>query len=324
MSRTAFVTGVSGFAGRHLARRLVDDGWTVVGTVRSRTCGVAEVIEHRLDIEDRQALRAIVHDVAPDVVFHLAAVVDTVTTPDVVELHRVNTLGTVAVLEALRKAPSRPRIIYTSSAFAYGFTAEAEQPVVEDQPLRPLTPYGSSKVAGEAIALQFGRETGMPVTVTRAFQHTGPGHVGAYALADWARQLAEIEAGSGQGAIRCGNIEVERDYCDVRDVAAAYVAVAERGAAGAAYNVASGVPVSMRTLLEGLIRAFGVDVDIEVDPARLRRVDQPRFYADVSRVRTDTGWAPEHSLEDTLAALAAFWRDLSRPQPSPGAPDVLP
>ena len=304
----ALVTGVSGFAGRHLARLLLDDGWEVAGTVRSRASGLPEVAEHRVEIGDRAALAALVGDVGPDVVFHLAAIVDTVTTPDVVELHRANTLGTVALLEALRDTGARPRVLYASSAFAYGHTAEEEQPVREDQPLRPVTPYGSSKAAGEAIALQFGRETGTEVLVTRAFQHTGPGHVGAYALADWARQLADIEAGPGRGVIRCGNIDVERDYCDVRDVAAAYAAVTARGTAGAVYNVASGEPVTMRALLEGLIRAFGVDASIEVDAARLRRVDQPRFFADVSRLKADTGWAPAHSLDETLAALAGFWR----------------
>jgi GDP-4-dehydro-6-deoxy-D-mannose reductase len=308
MSRTALITGVSGFAGGHLARRLLDDGWNVAGTVHSRTARIPEIAEHRVEIDDRDVLAGLVAGLEPDVVFHLAAVVDTVTTPDVVDLHRVNTLGTVAVLEALRELQRKPRFIYTSSAFAYGFTAPEEQPVREDQPLRPLTPYGSSKVAGEAIALQFARETGTEVVVTRAFQHTGPGHVGAYALADWAQQLAEIEAADGAGVIRCGNIDVERDYCDVRDVAGAYVAVARDGAAGAVYNVASGVPVTMRALLERLIRAFGVDVAIEVDESRLRKVDQPRFFADVSRLREDTGWAPEHDLDDTLAALAEFWR----------------
>jgi len=308
VSRRALITGVSGFAGRHLARRLVDDGWEVAGTVRSRGADVPGVAEHRIQIDDRDRLRDLVAEVSPDAVFHLAAIVDTVTTPDVVELHRVNTLGTVALLEALRGHEPRPRVLYASSAFAYGHTAPDEQPVREEQPLRPLTPYGASKAAGEAIALQFGRETGTEVLVTRAFQHTGPRHVGAYALADWAQQLAEIEAGPGSGAIRCGNIDVERDYCDVRDVAAAYVAVLERGRPGTAYNVASGVPVTMRALLEGLIRAFGVDVTIEVDQSRLRKVDQPQFYADVSRLKADTGWAPRHTIDDALAALADFWR----------------
>lgn len=308
MSRRALITGMSGFAGRQLADQLVREGWTVAGTVRSRSSGLAGVQEHRLEIDDRASLAALMGELRPDVVFHLAAIVDTVLTPDVLELHRVNTLGTVAVLEAVRELGDRPRVLHASSAFAYGFTPDAAQPVSEDEPLRPVTPYGASKAAGEAIALAFGRETGTEVVVTRAFQHTGPGHVGAYALADWAQQLARIEADGGRGTIHCGNVDVARDYCDVRDIAGAYRAVAERGRAGTVYNVASGVPVTMRALLEGLIRAFGVDVEIEVDAARLRKVDQPRFFADVARVRADTGWEPQYSLEATLAALAESWR----------------
>ena len=308
MSRRALITGVSGFAGRRLAEQLVADGWIVAGTVRSRRSGIAGVQEHVLEIDDRDGLTALAAELRPQAVFHLAAIVDTVVTPDVLELHRTNTLGTVAVLEAIRGLPEAPRVLYASSAFAYGFTPDDAQPVAEEQSLRPVTPYGASKAAGEAIALAFGRETGTDVMVSRAFQHTGPEHVGAYALADWAQQLAEIEAGGGRGAIRCGNIDVARDYCDVRDVASAYRAIVDRGRAGAVYNVASGVPVTMRALLEGLIAAFGVEVGIEVDASRLRKVDQPRFFADVARLHADTGWRPDHSLEETLAALADYWR----------------
>lgn len=312
MSGTALVTGVSGFAGRQVARLLVDADWTVVGTVGRRRSGVAGVEEHQVDIADESALRAVVERSAPTVIFHLAAIVDTVTTPDVVELHRVNTLGTVALLEALRASEGPTRMLYASSAFAYGLTAPDVQPVGEDEPLRPLTPYGASKAAGEMIALQFGRETGAEVVVTRAFQHTGDGHVGAYALADWAHQLASIEAGPGSGTIRCGNIDVERDYLDVVDVAGAYLAVAERGQPGEVYNVGSGTSVSMRSLLEGLVAAFDVDVRIEVDESRLRKVDQPRFYADIAKLRADTGWKPARSPDETLRSLAEFWRDRVR------------
>jgi GDP-4-dehydro-6-deoxy-D-mannose reductase len=298
------VTGVSGFAGRHLARRLTAEGWSVAGTVRTRPAGIAGVEEHRLEIDDRDALRAVVEAFAPEVVYHLAAIVDTVHTRDVLHLHRTNTMGTVAVLEALRDAGSPARVLYASSAFAYGRTAPEMQPVPESAPLEPLTPYGASKAAGEAIVLQWARETGREVVVTRAFQHTGPGHVGAYAMADWAAQIAR-----GASVIRCGNIDVARDYLDVRDVASAYHAVMERGHAGAVYNVGSGEPRTMRSLLEGLIEAFGGGAAIEVDPARLRAIDQPTFYADASRLAAHTGWRPEYRMEDTLRDLAAFWRE---------------
>jgi nucleoside-diphosphate-sugar epimerase len=304
----ALVTGAGGFAGRQLVRQLVEDGWEVAGTIRTRSSGVPNVSEHRVDITDQDALTALVSEVDPDLVCHLVAIVDTVTTPDVIRLYETNTLGTVAILEAMRAARSNARFLYTSTSFVYGSSSPGEQPVREDHPLRPLTPYGASKAAGETVARQHARQTGTEVVIARAFQHTGPGHVGAYAMADWARQLAEIESGPGSGVIRCGNIEVERDYLDVRDVASAYRDVALGGRPCEAYNVSSDVPRSMRSLLEGLIEAFDVQVEIEIDPDRFRSVDQQVFYGDSSKARSETGWKPSHEIERTLADLADFWR----------------
>jgi GDP-4-dehydro-6-deoxy-D-mannose reductase len=208
----------------------------------------------------------------------------------------------------MRDAGSHARLLFASSAFVYGVTGPDEQPLSEDRPLRPLTPYGASKVASEAIVTQRDRSGTGESVIARAFQHTGPGHVGAYALADWACQIAEIEAGRRSGPIRCGNLDVERDYLDVRDVAAGYLAAGTAGGAGEIYNIASGAPSSMRFLLESLIEAFGVDVEIEVDAARMRSVDQPRVYGDASKLRRDTGWAPAVDIRRSLADLAVFWR----------------
>ena len=312
MSTRALITGVSGFAGRRLAALLTEQGHTVAGTIQSNGSGVEGVEEHALDIEDLDGLAALIGAFRPDVVYHLAAIVDTVTTPSVMRLHRVNTMGTVAVTEALRDAGSEARLLFTSSSFAYGGTSPDEQPVRESQPLRPVTPYGASKAAAEEIVWQFARQTGAEVVVTRAFQHTGPGHTGEYAMADWARQLAEMERAGGAGTIHCGNLDVERDYLDVRDVAAAYAAAATHGRPGATYNVCSQVPRTMRSLLEGLIAAFGVDARIEVDPARLRPVDQPTFYGDRTALRTDTGWEAAIPFEQTLSDLAESTRLASK------------
>jgi GDP-4-dehydro-6-deoxy-D-mannose reductase len=308
VSGRAFVTGVSGFAGRQLAAQLVAAGWRVEGTVQTRTSGIAGVVEHRVRIDDSAALAGLLAPLAPDVVFHLAAIVDTVTTPDVGELHRVNTLGTRAVTDAMRAVAPDARLLFTSSSFAYGRTPADAQPVRESQPLEPLTPYGVSKAESEAIVAAFRAEAGADTVVTRAFQHSGPGHTGAYALADWARQLAAIERAGRRGTIATGNLDVARDYLDVRDVAAAYVAVAQRGRPGETYNVCSGDPVTMRELLLGLIEAFDLDVQIQTDPSRVRPTDQPVFVGDPSRLVADTGWAPRYSRADMLAALAATVR----------------
>ena len=306
--RRAFVTGVSGFAGRELATQLVAAGWHVEGTVNTRTSGVGEVSEHRVQIDDRDALARLLAAFAPDVVFHLAAIVDTVTTPDVDELHRVNTLGTVAVTEAMRAVAPHVRLVFTSSSFAYGRTSADDQPVRESHALEPITPYGVSKAESEAIVARFRDESAADTVITRAFQHSGPGHTGEYALADWARQLVAIERAGGTGTIVTGNLGVARDYLDVRDVASAYIAAAERGRPGETYNVCSGKPVTMRELLVGLIEAFGLDVRIETDPARIRAIDQPVFVGDPSKLRADTGWSPRFTQVEMLAALAASAR----------------
>ncbi|MGO4663038.1 NAD-dependent epimerase/dehydratase family protein [Terrabacter sp. 2TAF16] len=299
MTRHALVTGVSGFTGRHLARRLVADGWSVTGTARSRTSGVDGVDERHVDIDDWLGLRSLVGEVRPDVVYHLAAVVDTVTTPDLGLLYRTNTVGTAAVLDAVLRSGTAPRVLVASSAFAYGVVAEGADNIGEDTALAPITPYGASKAAAEAIARQWWRQTGVDLVVARGFQHTGPGHVGAYALADWARQLAR-----GATTLDVGNLDVVRDYLDVRDVAAAYLELADTGGPGEVYNVGSGVGRTMRQMLEGLVEAFDRDVEIRSDVGRFRPSDQPVFVADVAKLRRDTRWAPKHPIEQTLADLA--------------------
>lgn len=290
--RRALVTGVTGFAGLHLARLLLEDGWQVAGLARGGAAPEG-VDLHRGDIAD---VGEVIEQVRPSAVFHLAAIVDTVTTPSLEELERVNVGGTQAVVDAL--AGSDMRLVLASSAFVYGSTTPEEQPLSESQPLRPLTPYGETKVAAEQVALAY-----PGAVVARSFQHTGPGHVGAYALPDWAEQLAR-----GATTISTGNLDVERDYLDVRDVARAYAKLADCTAPERIYNVGSGTPVTMRALLEGLIEAFGTEAEIVTDPSRVRAVDQPKVVADHSLLTAATGWTPAIDLRTTLADLAAFWR----------------
>ncbi len=302
MSGRAFITGVSGFAGKHLARQLLADGWEVAGTVHSRTSGISAVREYRLELDDLDAVFRAISDYQPEDVYHLAAVVDTVVTPDVMALFRSNIMGTAATLEAVARIPAVERVLVASSALAYGRPKHDTGIASESDPLEPLTPYGASKAATEALALQWARQHSVKVIVARAFQQTGPEHVGGYALSDWASQLA-----NGATVLKVGDLEVWRDYLDVRDVASAYRALISQGRSGEAYNVGSGRPVRMRELLEGLIDAFGGTATIEVDPARLRAVDTPKFVADITKLASDTSWHPRFTLTETLADLASWW-----------------
>lgn len=137
MSQTAFITGVSGFVGAHLARHLLNNGWTVHGTVRRRSCPVEDVRTHTLEIDDVSALRSVIQLAQPERVYHLAAIVNTVTTPSAAQLHRVNVLGTVALLEALDGGSHSCHVLYASSSFAYGRTSPSDQPVSELAPCIP-------------------------------------------------------------------------------------------------------------------------------------------------------------------------------------------
>jgi GDP-4-dehydro-6-deoxy-D-mannose reductase len=301
----ALVTGASGFAGRHLSTQLLDQGWEVAGTFRHRE-PVAGVHPAQLTLDDIDGLRALVREFNPDVVYHLAALVDTVTTPDIITLYRTNTLGTVTVLEALKAAPSISRVLLASSAFVYG-RAKRPDAITETEALTPLTAYGASKVAAEEIGLQWARETGVDIVIARAFQHTGPGHVGRYALSEWAAQIS-----SGTTTVSVGNLDVVRDYLDVRDVVAAYRALVDRGRSGEAYNVASGIPRSMRSMLDGLIDGFGAAVSVTTDPSLFRPVDQPTFVADIHKISQETSWKPRIPMSRCLSDLAA-WQQPERP-----------
>lgn len=303
MTRRALVTGIGGFAGRHLAGRLLAEGWDVSGTVRPSTSSVAGFRCFPADVGDLTTLSEAIEVQRPDAVFHLAAVVETTTPRDVIELHRTNVLGTATVLEAIRRVGGVQRVLLASSAFVYGRMAGR---VDEDAPTIPLTPYGASKLAAETLALQWSLGSGIDVVVTRAFQHTGPGHRGAYAMAEWADRLVR-----GDRLLDVGDLSVERDYLDVRDVGAAYLAVMERGHAGGFYNVASGRARSMRTLLNSLLAQIGHDVEVRVDPDRIRRGEARRVVGDITAITRDTGWEPVLDLEATARDLLATARSRS-------------
>jgi GDP-4-dehydro-6-deoxy-D-mannose reductase len=191
------------------------------------------------------------------------------------------------------------RVLYASSAEAYGAREADAYPLRETLTPRPLTPYGASKIAGEAIALASARTYGIPTIVTRAFNHIGPGQDQRFAAASFAARLAVIAEG-GEPVLRVGNLAAQRDFLDVRDAAQAYVALLDRGESEEIYNVCSGVPVRMAELLRLLISVAHVPVEVREDPALLRVADTPCSYGDNAKLRETTGWAPSFTLLQSL------------------------
>jgi GDP-4-dehydro-6-deoxy-D-mannose reductase len=253
------------------------------------------------DVLDAGALRDAVREVRPDGLVHLAAVSSVGQSfGDTAEAWRTNVLGTVNVVEALCVEAPAARLLLVSTGDVYG-RAEVV-PTPEEAPVAPVSPYAASKAAAELAC------RGVDAIVARAFPHTGPGQDERFAIGSWTAQLARIRA-EGGGTLSVGDLDVERDLMDVRDVCRAYHLLLDPSVPSGTYNIASGRAVSLRRVVELLIEAGGVPVRVERDEARLRPAEVRVLAGDPSKLHAATGWAPEFPLERTLAdALEAAAR----------------
>ncbi len=311
MSGPVLVTGAAGFAGQHLVRLLAADGpvagWHRPGTTHPELDGVSWA---PVELLDRAAVAAAVRDLAPSAIYHLAGVPHVGDSwAHAEETLAGNVVGTLNLFDGLRAAGLTPRVLITSSATIYKPSTDA---LTEDAPVAPNTPYGTSKVAQEMVALGAWREHGIPVVITRSFNHIGPLQSPAFAAPGFARQLARIEAGLMPPTLMVGNLEALRDLSDVRDTVRAYRALMQSGRAGSCYNVCSGTAISMQAMLDGLRAHVRVPVTVMQDPARMRPADTPIVLGDRSRLTADTGWEPAYPLATTLADLVEYWREQAR------------
>jgi GDP-4-dehydro-6-deoxy-D-mannose reductase len=258
-------------------------------------------------------VRAALEEARPDLIFHLAgqaSVGESWKRPDVT--FAVNAAGALNLLEELHMLGLRPRVLLVGSSEQYGVVTPEENPVREDHPLRPVTPYAVAKAAQDMLGYQYYAGYALDVLRVRAFNHFGPWQPPAFVIASFARQIALIEAGRAEPVVRVGNLEARRDFLAVQDVVRAYLALAEHGRAGEAYNVGSGVALTIREILDSLIAEAAVPIRVEIDQALLRPLDVPIVYADTSRLRQDTGWAPALSVPAALAATLDYWRERVR------------
>jgi GDP-4-dehydro-6-deoxy-D-mannose reductase len=320
------VTGAGGFVGGHLAEFLHSEHPEVEvhgvslpqGSVAWRAAPGARMVE--ADLTDPAAARAVVEDVRPDRILHLAGQSSVhLSWLDPGGTLRSNVLGIVHLLDAVRALGLRPPALVVGSAEEYGPVGPDEMPIREETPLRPSSPYAVSKVAQGALALLYGPAGGMRVVLTRTFHHTGPGRGEAFAESSFARQIAEIEAGRREPVLRVGNLEAVRDFADVRDVVRAYWMLLDKGEGGRVYNVCSGRGRRIRELLDVLLAASVARVEVRTDPERLRPSDVPAQVGDPARLRAATGWEPRIPLERSLQDLLDDWRArvaASAPQPS--------
>jgi GDP-4-dehydro-6-deoxy-D-mannose reductase len=289
------VTGSSGFVGKWMTRHLFEVGDEVL------------TLDDGVDITDGEALSKAVIGAAPDAICHLAAQASVgASWSDASGTFAVNALGVVHLVEAAMACTVRPRVLLISSAEVYGLVAPADLPLEEDRAFAPASPYAASKAAAELVGLQAWLGSGLEVIRARPFNHTGAGQRPDFVVPSLARQVVEVRRHSWP-ALSAGNLDARRDICDVRDVVRAYRLLLDHGRPGAVYNVCRGESVAIREIAERLLRLEGLDVPVHVDPARVRAVDQPDLRGSRRLLEEATGWHPTITLDETLAAVLAWW-----------------
>jgi GDP-4-dehydro-6-deoxy-D-mannose reductase len=309
----ALITGITGFAGGHLAQILLDRGDEVFG-IAHRESGQPSHLSSEIslavaDLCDSNRVSHLLDVIQPEAIYHLAgqaSVSKAWANPwDTLEN---NIRPQLNILQAMIQQKLKARLLVVASNEVYGKIQEDQLPVKEDTPMRPDNPYGVSKVAQDALALQYHLSHGIDVLRVRAFNHIGPRQSPVFVAASLARQIAEIEAGLSEPVIRVGNLEVQRDFTDVVDVVRAYALLIEAGRSGDAYNVGTGRAYSIRYMLDVLLNYTELNISIQQDPTRMRPSDVPIIYADNRKLRTQTGWEPLYKFEDSLFRVLDYWR----------------
>jgi GDP-4-dehydro-6-deoxy-D-mannose reductase len=311
--RKILITGGTGFVGMHLIRFLKTSpvDISVLSSAASDSRESAKGVRfYQGDIRNGDDVCSIVRDVRPVEVFHLAGVsaID-LSWRNPSATFEVNVVGAHNLFEAAMALPAPPRILNVSTAQVY---APSNSPLTETSFVRPDNPYGASKAMAELLSVQYCKaETGGIITA-RSFNHSGPGQGTQFFLSSIAKQFVEIESGVRPPRLICGNIEVERDFSDVRDIVRAYSVLVEKGRANEIYNVCSGSAVRLADVIKKFETLSGIRVAIESDPGRIRSGEVSRIVGDCSKIRQETGWNPQIPLDDTLRDLLNYWRDKSK------------
>lgn len=311
-----FITGITGPVGSFLADYLLtlpDIEVHAFKRWRSDTRPIehlfGRVTFHEGDIEDAFSIAGAIRKAAPDRIYHLAAQSYPSESWDApIATMRANVEGTINVLEAARQFAPQARIHIAGTSAQYGWVAPEETPIPETRAFRPASPYGVSKVAAELSGLQYHDSYGMHVIVTRSFNHVGPRQGDRCSIQTFCRQMALIEAGKQPPQLMVGNLEPRRDFTHTSDVSRALWLLLDRGKPGEVYNLCSGKATRIGDIVDMVIAKGRVPATVQVDPARLRPVDEPVLMGDNSKLREATGWEPQVSVEQIVEELLDYWR----------------
>lgn len=306
------VTGATGFVGTHLVQLLRRQSFSVHGTYLTKPTPASFPGElYRCDVRHAEQIRRVLRRVRPHRIFHLAALSSAVGSfQNSRSVYEANFWGTYNLVEAVHGIAPRARVLIVGSAQVYGAVAPKRLPVSESQALAPDSPYALSKAAADLLAHQYFRRFGLHIVLARPFNHTGPGQNPEFVCSGLARQVACIDLGLQPPVLRVGNLNVRRDFSDVRDVVKAYLLLVERGRPGETYNVCSGRPVRVREVVNLLRSLSSRRISVRVQPRLLRPGETRILYGSNLKLRRATGWRAQCSLRETLSDLFAHWKNL--------------
>lgn len=313
--KRAWVSGVNGFVGSHLAEYLLQKSYKVFGFIRFRAdMSNLEHIKDKItyfvgDVTDMNSIKNALEKCKPDEIYHLAAnsyVPYSWVQP--VETFNTNCIGFINLLETVRLLKLQSKIMIAGSSEEYGLVSEDEVPIKEDQPFRPMSPYGVSKIGMDLLAQQYVASYGMNIFIARGFNHTGPRRGEPFVCSNFAKQVAEIKAGKKKFLLN-GDISSVRDFTDVRDMVKAYVLAlnCDKIVWGEPYNICSGKGYVIGDIIEMLKEIADIEFETKIDPARNRPSDVPLLIGDNSKFVKATGWKRTYDFKTTLSDLYQYW-----------------
>jgi GDP-4-dehydro-6-deoxy-D-mannose reductase len=309
-----FITGATGFAGSHLVDYLLNKEHSVFALMH-RASSHQQLPQHPHleeipgDLLQVNSLIEAIINARPDVIFHLAGQASpAISWQEPGLTMAINAGGTANILQAA-VAFGRPRVVVVTSADVYSDITPDMLPLTEETEEQPTHPYGVSKVAAGQLVKIYWERYEIPVMEARPFNHIGPRQTTGFVVPDFASQLAAIKLGLQDAKMSVGNLDAQRDFTDVRDVAKAYGYLAENGRPGHSYLICSGRPIAIRYVLETLVELSGVKAEFTPDPKRMRPSDNPIVYGSHKRITADTGWKPEIAIEQSLTDTLEDWQN---------------
>lgn len=306
----ALITGVNGFVGNYLSKYLIEQGYTVYGTVIEDNVIMENINIKKMNLLNKEEVNETIKSINPDCIFHLAGQSAVGLSWKLTTLTMdVNINGTINLLDAVRENNIDTKVLIIGSSDQYGIIKPEDCPINEEKLLNPTSPYAISKMAQEQVAKLYVNSYKMNLIMVRAFNHIGPMQSKNFVVSDFASKIAEIEKGA-EPVIRVGNLEAYRDFTDVRDIVRGYVMLMEKGGIGQIYNIGSGNAYKIQDILDILLSLSATKIKIEIDPEKLRPSDVPIIQCDNSKIKAHINWNTKYDIKDTLKDTLDYWRNM--------------